>query len=213
MRLRIILENKLLLISINFTPKTSHSCLKKLYTRFSRISFIPPPRKKWTNGTKKKRRIIFQPIILQGYMLLSVWGGGGEYQEYHLQFLCLSSTLHVLSCWGTCEPLQFLSYPQYQDHAAQWMPQIDVKKIRDHEWGFKPSYIFEWYGCFQKLGYSQIIPCLLEFSIIFTIHFGDIHIFSGTLGLANLRKQALPVHPETRIWSKPKHLHLDVPGS
>ena len=30
------LENKLLLISINFTPKTSHSCLKKRYTRFSR---------------------------------------------------------------------------------------------------------------------------------------------------------------------------------
>ena len=30
------LENKLLLISINFTPKTSHSCLKKWYTRFSR---------------------------------------------------------------------------------------------------------------------------------------------------------------------------------
>ena len=31
------LENKLLLISINFTPKTSHSCLKKWYTRFSRL--------------------------------------------------------------------------------------------------------------------------------------------------------------------------------
>ena len=30
------LENQLLLISINFTPKTSHSCLKKWYTRFSR---------------------------------------------------------------------------------------------------------------------------------------------------------------------------------
>ena len=30
------LENKLLLISINFTPKTSHSCLKKWYTMFSR---------------------------------------------------------------------------------------------------------------------------------------------------------------------------------
>ena len=30
------LENKLLLISINFTPKTSHSCLKKWHTRFSR---------------------------------------------------------------------------------------------------------------------------------------------------------------------------------
>ena len=30
------LENKLLLISINFTPKTSHCCLKKWYTRFSR---------------------------------------------------------------------------------------------------------------------------------------------------------------------------------
>ena len=37
----IYLENKLLLISINFTPKTSHSCLKKWYTRFSRyISLI-----------------------------------------------------------------------------------------------------------------------------------------------------------------------------
>ena len=33
------LENKLLLISINFTPKTSHSCLKKWYTRFSRWFF------------------------------------------------------------------------------------------------------------------------------------------------------------------------------
>ena len=31
----IYLENKLLLISINFTPKTSHSCLKKWYTMFS----------------------------------------------------------------------------------------------------------------------------------------------------------------------------------
>ena len=30
------LENKLLLISINFTPKTSHSCPKKRYTMFSR---------------------------------------------------------------------------------------------------------------------------------------------------------------------------------
>ena len=30
------LENQLLLIWINFTPKTSHSCLKKWYTRFSR---------------------------------------------------------------------------------------------------------------------------------------------------------------------------------
>ncbi len=30
------LENKLLLISINFTPKTSHGCLKKWYTMFSR---------------------------------------------------------------------------------------------------------------------------------------------------------------------------------
>ena len=30
------LENQLLLISINFTPKTSHSCLEKWYTRFSR---------------------------------------------------------------------------------------------------------------------------------------------------------------------------------
>ena len=34
------LENKLLLISINFTPKTSHSCLKKWYTRFSRWVWI-----------------------------------------------------------------------------------------------------------------------------------------------------------------------------
>ena len=30
------LENKLLLISINFTPKTSHSCLRKWYTMLSR---------------------------------------------------------------------------------------------------------------------------------------------------------------------------------
>ena len=34
------LENKLLLISINFTPKTSHSCLKKWYTIFSRYVLI-----------------------------------------------------------------------------------------------------------------------------------------------------------------------------
>ena len=32
----IYLENQVLLISSNFTPKTSHSCLKKWYTRFSR---------------------------------------------------------------------------------------------------------------------------------------------------------------------------------
>ena len=32
-----LLENQLLLISINFTPKTSHSCLKKWYTRLSRL--------------------------------------------------------------------------------------------------------------------------------------------------------------------------------
>ena len=32
------LENQLLFISINFTPKTSHSCLKKWYTRFSSLS-------------------------------------------------------------------------------------------------------------------------------------------------------------------------------
>jgi len=32
----IYLENKLLLISITFTPKTSHSCLKRWYTMFSR---------------------------------------------------------------------------------------------------------------------------------------------------------------------------------
>ena len=31
-------ENKLLLISINFTPKTSHSCLQKWYTGFSRYT-------------------------------------------------------------------------------------------------------------------------------------------------------------------------------
>ena len=31
------LENQLLLISINFTPKTSHSCLKKWYSRLSRM--------------------------------------------------------------------------------------------------------------------------------------------------------------------------------
>ena len=36
------LENKLLLISINFTPKTSHSCLKKWYTRFSRNKILIP---------------------------------------------------------------------------------------------------------------------------------------------------------------------------
>ena len=35
----IYLENKLLLISITFTPKTSHSCLKKWYTMFSRLVF------------------------------------------------------------------------------------------------------------------------------------------------------------------------------
>ncbi len=34
------LENQLLLISINFTPKTSHSCLKKWYTRFSRLFLV-----------------------------------------------------------------------------------------------------------------------------------------------------------------------------
>ena len=37
------LENKLLLISINFTPKTSHSCLKKWYTMFSRKAFYRAP--------------------------------------------------------------------------------------------------------------------------------------------------------------------------
>ena len=36
----ILLENKLMLISINFTLKTSHSCLKKWYTMFSRLTFL-----------------------------------------------------------------------------------------------------------------------------------------------------------------------------
>ena len=36
----IYLENKLLLIPINFTPKTSHSCLKKWHTMFSRYVFF-----------------------------------------------------------------------------------------------------------------------------------------------------------------------------
>ncbi len=36
-------KNKLLLISINFTLKTSHSCLKKWYTMFSRQMFLFPP--------------------------------------------------------------------------------------------------------------------------------------------------------------------------
>ena len=36
------LENQLLLISINFTPKTSHSCLKKWYTRLSRYQKKSP---------------------------------------------------------------------------------------------------------------------------------------------------------------------------
>ena len=40
------LENQLLLISINFTPKTSHSCLKKWYTRLSRWC------QKWKKHTK-----------------------------------------------------------------------------------------------------------------------------------------------------------------
>ena len=35
------LENQLLLISINFTPKTSHSCLKNWYTRLSRWFLFP----------------------------------------------------------------------------------------------------------------------------------------------------------------------------
>ena len=44
------LENQLLLISINFTPKTNHSCLKQWYTRFSRN----PSNIKWdlTNGPR-----------------------------------------------------------------------------------------------------------------------------------------------------------------
>ena len=97
MRLRIILENKLLLISINFTPKTSHSCLKKLYTRFSRISFIPPPEKMNEWNQKIKADHLPTHHFSGVYVAVSL-GGRGEYQEYHLQFLCLSSTLHVLSC-------------------------------------------------------------------------------------------------------------------
>ena len=76
----IYLENQLLLISINFTPKTSHSCLKKGYTRFSRYMYIlyypniPPPKDNsglpknflphhffWTRGERgaTKTRIFF----------------------------------------------------------------------------------------------------------------------------------------------------------
>ena len=46
------LENKLLLISINFTPKTSHSCLKKWYTMFSR----------WLKFLKQKTTEISQAL-------------------------------------------------------------------------------------------------------------------------------------------------------
>ena len=43
------LENKFLLIYINFIPKTSHSCLKKWYTMFSRFfrRLIPNLTSKW----------------------------------------------------------------------------------------------------------------------------------------------------------------------
>ena len=49
------LENKLLLISINFTPKTSHSCLKKWYVpRFSRQEFgFSPNTRQWDPKPQK----------------------------------------------------------------------------------------------------------------------------------------------------------------
>ena len=47
------LENKLLLISINFTPKTSHSCLKKWYEFlcFPGMSFWFPPKNHSLEGS------------------------------------------------------------------------------------------------------------------------------------------------------------------
>ena len=46
------LENQLLLISINFTPKTSHSCLKKWYfPRFSREEFLTHHGPMWEGKT------------------------------------------------------------------------------------------------------------------------------------------------------------------
>ena len=46
------LENKLLLISINFTPKTSHSCLKKWYTMvFRELIGVKNPKEKYLRPT------------------------------------------------------------------------------------------------------------------------------------------------------------------
>ena len=56
------LENKLLLISINFTPKTSHSCLKKRYTRFSRLPLFK------NSENAKKMQTIYH--LLDGSQLL-----------------------------------------------------------------------------------------------------------------------------------------------
>ena len=46
------LENKLLLISINFTPKTSHSCLKKMVHYVFQVGTKKTPRHSASNGAE-----------------------------------------------------------------------------------------------------------------------------------------------------------------
>ena len=56
------LENKLLLISINFTPKTSHSCLTKM------VHYCW-----WFRNPANQLRLVVYPSIYQGFCLHPRW--------------------------------------------------------------------------------------------------------------------------------------------
>ncbi len=74
----ILLENKLMLISINFTPKTSHSCLKKWYTRLSGCFLTWPMAKRlklfgitYLGGKISRSNLFFQGPLAKWVFL--VW--------------------------------------------------------------------------------------------------------------------------------------------
>ena len=80
----LFLENKLLLISINFTPKTSHSCLEKWYTMFSRLllfaalfflrdwQFLFPSKSRWSPDKNSPSANL---VLIRGSIKLPRLGG------------------------------------------------------------------------------------------------------------------------------------------